>query len=186
MLSVSHARAFRVVVLKRVFCDASTSPGPRQSTGRSAGQRSWTGPQRPSPGSRCSPCSSTARSGSPVSTRSWWSDGRDLPSMCARVRISPCVQQWDALPANRTVSLRDAAGGGETCLNPPPTRAPERPVRAKRRGAGFSPLSGAERERERERCVSDADASSYGPALGAIDPRHECPQRTHAKTTPHR
>jgi hypothetical protein len=38
------------------------------------------------------------------------------------------------------------------------------------------------RERERERCVSAADASTYGRALTHSDPRHNHPQRTHAKT----
>jgi hypothetical protein len=46
-------------------------------------------------------------------------------------------------------------------------------------------LDGAERERERERCVSDADASSYGPFRARNDPQHICPKRTHANTTPH-
>src|SRR5580692_12208453 len=53
--------------------------------------------------------------------------------------------------------------------------------------AGVRPevLDGAERERERERCVSDADASSYGPFRARNDPQHICPERTHANTTPH-
>jgi hypothetical protein len=41
------------------------------------------------------------------------------------------------------------------------------------------------RERERERCVSSADASTYGPEWARCDPWHVCPQLTHAKTTPH-
>ena len=40
------------------------------------------------------------------------------------------------------------------------------------------------RERERERCVSAADASTNGPVQARSNPRHVCPQRTHAKTTP--
>src|SRR5580692_7347963 len=53
--------------------------------------------------------------------------------------------------------------------------------------AGVRPavLDGAERERERERCVSDADASSYGTITARNDPHHTCPYRTHANTTPH-
>ena len=41
------------------------------------------------------------------------------------------------------------------------------------------------RERERERCVSAADASTYGRVLAHADPPHVCPQRKQAKTTPH-
>jgi hypothetical protein len=41
------------------------------------------------------------------------------------------------------------------------------------------------RERERERCVSAADASTYGTETARGDPWHVCPQLTHAKTTPH-
>ena len=41
-----------------------------------------------------------------------------------------------------------------------------------------------QRERERERCVSDADASRYEPLRARTDPHHICPHRTHAKTTP--
>src|SRR5580692_10392510 len=52
-------------------------------------------------------------------------------------------------------------------------------------GARSGALDGAERERERERCVSDADASSYGPFRARNDPHHTCPHRTHANTTPH-
>jgi hypothetical protein len=37
------------------------------------------------------------------------------------------------------------------------------------------------RERERERCVSAADASTYGPMRARNDPRHICPRRTHVK-----
>jgi hypothetical protein len=40
------------------------------------------------------------------------------------------------------------------------------------------------RERERERCVSSADASTYGPYWPRGDSRHVCPARTHAKTAP--
>jgi hypothetical protein len=50
---------------------------------------------------------------------------------------------------------------------------------------GFSPKNqGLERERERERCVGDADASTYGPTLGRNHPHHICPQRTHANNNP--
>ena len=42
-----------------------------------------------------------------------------------------------------------------------------------------------ERERERERCISSAEASTYGPVRARGDPWHVCPQLTHAKTTPH-
>ncbi len=41
------------------------------------------------------------------------------------------------------------------------------------------------RERERERCVSAADASTYSAEWARDDPWHVCPQLTHAKTTPH-
>jgi hypothetical protein len=41
------------------------------------------------------------------------------------------------------------------------------------------------RERERERCVSAADTSTYGPMRARGDTHHTCPQRTHAKTIPH-
>jgi hypothetical protein len=40
------------------------------------------------------------------------------------------------------------------------------------------------RERERERCVSAADASTYGPYWARGNPWHVCPHRTHAKTAP--
>jgi len=40
------------------------------------------------------------------------------------------------------------------------------------------------RERERERCVSAADASTYGTLWAHNDSRHVCPRKTHAKTTP--
>ena len=40
------------------------------------------------------------------------------------------------------------------------------------------------RERERERCVSAADASTYGTQRARGDSRHVCPQLTHVKTTP--
>src|ERR1039458_3623316 len=53
-------------------------------------------------------------------------------------------------------------------------------------GAGTRLLpakSGIERERERERCVSSADASTYGTRWAHDDPHHICPCRTHAKTT---
>jgi hypothetical protein len=45
-------------------------------------------------------------------------------------------------------------------------------------------LAGQERERERERCVSAADASTNGRVQARSNPRHVCPQRTHAKTAP--
>src|SRR4029077_11965150 len=45
-------------------------------------------------------------------------------------------------------------------------------------------LLGQERERERERCVSAADASTYGPKRARSNPQHVCPKRTHAKTAP--
>src|SRR5580692_9212177 len=53
--------------------------------------------------------------------------------------------------------------------------------------AGVRPavLDGAERERERERCVSDADASSYGTITARNHSPHTCPERTHANTTSH-
>src|ERR1700742_3340373 len=51
--------------------------------------------------------------------------------------------------------------------------------------AGFlARRAGVERERERERCVSEADASSYGTPRAHNDPPHICPVWTHAKTTP--
>ncbi len=40
------------------------------------------------------------------------------------------------------------------------------------------------RERERERCVSAADTSTYGPCWARGNPWHVCPHRTHAKTAP--
>src|ERR1700691_5029705 len=46
-------------------------------------------------------------------------------------------------------------------------------------------LLGQERERERERCISSAEASTYGAEMARGDPWHVCPQLTHAKTTPH-
>src|SRR4029077_15429500 len=42
------------------------------------------------------------------------------------------------------------------------------------------------RERERERCISAADASTYGPKRARGNPPHVCPGRTHAKAAPHR
>jgi hypothetical protein len=64
-----------------------------------------------------------------------------------------------------------------------PAKRPE-----KRDDAALRPgvLPGQERERERERCVSAADASTYGPIRARVDPWHVCPQLTHANTTiPH-
>jgi hypothetical protein len=40
------------------------------------------------------------------------------------------------------------------------------------------------RERERERCVSSADASTYRPNMARSNLWHVCSQRTHAKTAP--
>jgi len=40
------------------------------------------------------------------------------------------------------------------------------------------------RERERERCISAAEASTYGPNWAPRNSWHVCPQPIHAKTTP--
>jgi hypothetical protein len=63
----------------------------------------------------------------------------------------------------------------------------ERSVRAPKPAPtlGFSPKNqGLERERERERCVGDADASTYGPTLGRNRPHHVCLKRLHAQLHP--
>ena len=75
-------------------------------------------------------------------------------------------------------------------IPPGPANARGNPTGPKGPKTGRDPalrpaVSAEQRERERERCVSDADASSYGPLRARNDPQHRCPYRTHANTTPH-
>jgi hypothetical protein len=137
--------------------------GPR----RSAQPRSTRTGRRPSRGSRDAALFNEA-----TPPRAW------LHAVCLACRTYAVA--YARLCACPVPGLRRTAPGVWPRKTLPAMRA-ENPGNA---GARSVLLSGAERERERERCVSDADASSYGPSLGAIDPRHACPQRTHAKTTP--
>jgi hypothetical protein len=72
---------------------------------------------------------------------------------------------------------RPARTGRRAYPPPPPAGNPGRSARAGRRG--LSRLD--QRERERERRVSDADASHYGRVRHARPPGHMIPQRKHAK-----
>jgi hypothetical protein len=89
------------------------------------------------------------------------SHGRRTSPSAQRDSFEPCTQRY-ALPN----PARGPAAGDDSAVRP-------------------GVLQGQERERERERCVSAADASTYGRTRVRNDPLHICPQRTHAKTTPH-
>src|SRR5258708_1426491 len=90
-----------------------------------------------------------------------------------------------SLPPSRPSTGRSCPPTARAGSNPrvahPRERCLERGKSAARRGA----LLGQERERERERCVSAADASTNGPVQARKDSRHVRPPRKHVKTTPH-
>ena len=119
---------------------------------------------------------------------SWWAC-RPIVTVQAGVRSenrpsgrrsSPSAWQLDFV-ARPSDARNDAEPSRRERAEPFPVRGTlARCVLAVSRGAP----AGSERERERERCI-DADASTYGLIRARKGSRHVCPQRTHAKTTPH-
>jgi hypothetical protein len=82
---------------------------------------------------------------------------------------APSPSPLQGIPAGRQA--------GQANLSHIPCGDSVRPARAGRRGLRRV----AQRERERERRVSDADASYKGPSSDTRTPKHVIPQRNHAK-----
>ena len=90
-----------------------------------------------------------------------------------------------SLPHNCAFGLAlHHADGNRHCAHGRPLSPPRGGLRPSAVGPLNQQRYWDKRERERERCISNADASTYGPVRPRGDSRHMCPARTHAKTAP--
>jgi hypothetical protein len=94
-------------------------------------------------------------------------------------RSSMCVRLSAARVHAPRQRRRDAAGGWALKKPTPRWGAARRRVGTRRAGLVLADRAG-QRERERERRVSDADTSYKGPFSGARALKHVIPQRKHA------